>query len=88
MPELARVDGLTVVFILAVLGLAVVARLLSQPETVVRDSQGNPIDPAALESDEPPEIAEMAATQARTRRWMRLRTYRSGVPFLNWWGRQ
>jgi len=84
-PESARVDGLTiVVLILAVLGLVVVSRLLSQSDTVMRDSEGNVIDPSGLESDEPPEVAEMVATQDRTRRWTRWRLWRGGIPFGIW----
>jgi hypothetical protein len=38
-------------------------------ETVMRDSQGNQMDPAQLEEDETDDLAEMDADQKQRRRW-------------------
>ena len=54
---------------------------------VLRDSQGNAIDPAELESDEPPELKEAAEERERESRWKqltRIRLWRSG----GWWWRR
>lgn len=57
-------------------------------DVTVRDSQGNAIDPASLESDEPPELKEQAEQQQREGRWTSLtRRWRPWGSGGWWWHR-